>query len=216
MKKLVLIMSLPLIILQSCSKEEPVNPIVVSNYQEIEYMPLKIGNYWIYETIQIDSLGNETPISVIDSAYIDRDTLINGKIYFVISGSYNVNHILGKYIRNNGSEIISVKSTGIDRTLFSPKNPGVVYQTDTFYSFPYSFEALTRTNLNLVLKNVGAGSYNCYNGYTLITQFIPIGVVWSKTENRYYEKSVGLVAGQYWYYSSPYVYEMRLIRYHLN
>jgi hypothetical protein len=63
----------------SCKKntEEPAAPVT-----KADYFQLKVGNYWIYQDFRIDTSGVETLKPELDSAYIEKDTMINGYTYF--------------------------------------------------------------------------------------------------------------------------------------
>jgi hypothetical protein len=58
----------------SCTKDDadPV-PVVKSDYYQ-----LKVGNYWVYQGMNIDTNGVATPTAMVDSAFIEKDTLIRG------------------------------------------------------------------------------------------------------------------------------------------
>ncbi|MFN8315319.1 MAG: hypothetical protein U0T32_02595 [Chitinophagales bacterium] len=49
-----------------------------------DFAMLKVGNYWIYQYFDIDSLGNATATNTYDSCYVEKDTTINGKTYYKI------------------------------------------------------------------------------------------------------------------------------------
>ena len=53
----------------------------------MNYTPLSIGNYWVYEGYKIDTNGIEEPLNNHDSLVIKRDTIINGHSYFVLEGN---------------------------------------------------------------------------------------------------------------------------------
>lgn len=46
------------------------------------YLPLKVGNYWVYQQFRVDSDGTENATNIIDSCYIEKDTAINGMMYY--------------------------------------------------------------------------------------------------------------------------------------
>ena len=217
------LMVLPLIILYSCKKEK--NNIIVcpppgGELSELttDPMPLAVGNYWIYETYRIDTLGNETLLSSIDSVYIDRDTIINGYTYYIIEGGSVISHVFnGSALRNNGTDILSLNTTsGLETVVFTPINQGFVYHTDTFSSPPYNIEINTKLSTGFVSKTVAAGTYNCYEMDKELVDLTMSFPYYPRNEYRYYEQSVGIVAGQYFFASSPMVFEMRLVRYNLN
>ena len=65
----------------SCKKED-------NDAIKTSYLPLRIGNYWIYQDLRIDTSGNETADSKLDSVIIKRDTIINKKKYYVLEGIF--------------------------------------------------------------------------------------------------------------------------------
>ena len=73
-----LVISCVSLLICSCEKPDDDNdpitpaPLVYDNYSQ-----LKVGNYWIYQRFEVDSLGIGTPTSVYDSCYVEKDTLIN-------------------------------------------------------------------------------------------------------------------------------------------
>ncbi|MCG8328862.1 MAG: hypothetical protein MI974_14315 [Chitinophagales bacterium] len=80
-------------ILASCTKadiitdeNEKANP--VKEDQVIDFLPLEVGAYWVYEGRTTNlSTGETTPIGKHDSLYISGDTLIDAHQYFIIEGT---------------------------------------------------------------------------------------------------------------------------------
>jgi hypothetical protein len=62
----------------SCSKDDE-TPAPVA---KADYFQLKVGNYWIYQDYRIDYAGVETLRPDLDSAFIEKDTLIRGLTYY--------------------------------------------------------------------------------------------------------------------------------------
>ena len=60
---------------------EPVTPEVQT------YMPLRVGNYWIYQ-IYTTQNGRFEPTNKFDSTYVSSDTFINGNRFFKIVSTY--------------------------------------------------------------------------------------------------------------------------------
>lgn len=98
MKKISILLLLAATTFYSCKKEkiETVeNPISPGYSSNMYHFPISIGDYWIYESITLDSNYNVLSTSGIDSVYIARDTAINGKTYFIkertsiVSGGYD-------------------------------------------------------------------------------------------------------------------------------
>lgn len=70
--------------LPSCTEDEPVDPQIQDDTSaSTSFAPLTTGSYWIYERIEIDTAGNETPLGITDSCYIAGDTLIGSNTYAI-------------------------------------------------------------------------------------------------------------------------------------
>ena len=66
----------------SCKKENLLAP--VGHTYILDYSPLKIGNYWVYEYYDVDTIqGTNQLMDRIDSVFVSGDTTINQKQYFV-------------------------------------------------------------------------------------------------------------------------------------
>ncbi len=69
-------------------------------------LPLKVGNYWIYKTVEIDSTGTQPVETFIDSFVVTRSVNIEGidgyEIKIFRDGSINDT----AYMRTNGSTIL--------------------------------------------------------------------------------------------------------------
>lgn len=75
------------ITIYSCKKEKKSEPdcppeTEVTSTPIPNYSALKVGNYWIYERFEVDEFGNSTSLNIIDSCYIEKDTVVNGQQYF--------------------------------------------------------------------------------------------------------------------------------------
>jgi hypothetical protein len=66
----------------SCRRdEEAIPPETAPTTTGGVYIPLTIGNYWIYQITRIDTNGVETIDPVLDSVYVKKDSIINGQVY---------------------------------------------------------------------------------------------------------------------------------------
>jgi hypothetical protein len=177
---------------------------------------MKIGNYWIYNTYNIDSLGNETLNSLQDSVIITKDSVINGKTYFVFEGSAfptaNPNRIIKMIARDSSGYLVHTDG----KILFSSVNFTDTLRTDkdsigvnqSSYIITYRMEQ-TPNQLT-----VPAGNFNVidYKG-TLKSLAIPA----TRYTHNYYAKNIGLISNSLRYVNSGGIYyERRLLRYHLN
>jgi hypothetical protein len=154
MKKVMLATIVVSAVILNCSKEEEIEipvPIVKNSPQTVEYIPLAVGNYWIYDT------------------------------YYIVHGGWQINHIIGSTIRNKGNDIVNLNSQGIDKVLFSSNNLGSIYRSETINAVTFQFLSTTKTTSSNASKNVSSSIFNCYEGISNLTQIIPINSNWSKS-----------------------------------
>lgn len=84
MKNLPVFLSLLLMtcVFAACKKDKPIEPIPTPPVTYPDYSQLKIGNYWVYQHFNIDTNGNAFPLNTFDTCYVEKDTMINGLIYY--------------------------------------------------------------------------------------------------------------------------------------
>ncbi|MCE4564769.1 hypothetical protein INQ51_10650 [Maribellus sp. CM-23] len=199
----------------SCRKDDSNPPAPM---QTANYLPLTVGNYWIYQHYKIDSLGNETALSYTDSIVVARDTMINNNQYFVLEGTnypYSQNEwgiidivrdSSGFIVDNIGN--ISFSSDNFEDILASKTE---VINNDTIYTLTFRMEEPDIT------VSVPAGEFEVLNFKGTLITFPKIKQISNpRYENNYYSKNVGKILGNYHYISQPSVYEKRLIRYNIN
>jgi len=210
-----LIAAISTVTILGCSKEEiiEVENTPSSSNQSTAHMPLAIGNYWIYDTYSIDTLGNETLSNTSDSAFIARDTIINGATYYLVEGDFNARIAVGSYLRNEENSLVNFYGS----ILFTTNNIGSIFSRDTISIGGGEYIYLsTWVNTQSASITVPAGTFNAYDKETEVvatqTEY-PWG---TRSFHTYYNKNVGAILNQYYYYSSPNVNESRLVRYHLN
>ena len=103
-----------LLVLISCSD----NPVLVENSIKADkYFPMKTGNYWIYRTTELDTLGNPTAKISIDSTVITGSRNFGGLDFFKFETYRDGTKILEEFwaaddnhiyqIRNENNEIVS-------------------------------------------------------------------------------------------------------------
>lgn len=109
-------------IIASCNKsDEPSTPDL-----QPSYIPMSVGDYWIYDWYEIDSLGTETASGIQDSIVITGDSLLNGQVYFTFSKYNNGNLKAPSFYRDSLGYLVDPYGF----ILFSP------YTTsDTLYSY---------------------------------------------------------------------------------
>lgn len=86
------------VLLASCKKETKVSSQNTNSVPPPapNFLPLKLGNYWIYEAFTLDSLNTETDLAHTDSLYIDRDSIVGSKTYYHFS-SVNPNSLFASF-----------------------------------------------------------------------------------------------------------------------
>jgi hypothetical protein len=199
-------------ILTSCQKDN--SPKIQTNY-----LPLEIGNYWIYHYFEIDTLGNETAMSMIDSVVISRDTIINHKKYYVFEGTnypftYSGYWGIVDILRDSSGYIVNQK--GIVQFAENDFTDTIayyvsVYNDDTLFTIAYQMEEVGNT------LTVPAGTFKVldYKG-AVVTSINTPGIIYPRYTNIYYAEGVGRIMQTYFYLAGPKNYEKRLIRYHIQ
>ncbi len=211
MKNLVILIVLSVLLI-SCQKKEqnPVAP-VESNNKVTDYYPLTIGNYWIYEFSQGDSSSNLTYQNKIDSIYVEKDSLINGKIFKVLKSTLLQQTTL---IRDSSDYIVS--SDG--QKIFSI-NPAIDILSEQYLP-------ANDSSYLLVWKMKGIDSvFNCPLGQYLskyvlgtLTQIKPSAISNIKERNIFsaYSKGIGMVGRRATYLFGGQLLEWKLLRYKIN
>lgn len=173
------------------------------------YYPLQIGNYWVYDNYEKDTLGNEKNIMLQDSITITRDTLINGNKYFVLEGSYTMyNQPKWRVIdilRDSAGYVVNAKGRKIMSNTHFDKNFYVKKEDPILFS-----EKMTKYEGSV---NVLAGNF-----YDVITNNIKI--ILNKEEQTtpsHYAKGVGKIIHTYKFFNEKNrISEKRLVKYHIE
>lgn len=95
----------------SCKKDkiEPIEPQPANpSYTHVK----TVGSYWVYDWYDVDSIGNETPLSFNekDTIRIVGDTTINGKIYQHYKGK-QFNTPAEYYTRDSSGYVINMEGS---------------------------------------------------------------------------------------------------------
>lgn len=196
-----------------------------SNETQLVYLPMSVGNYWIYQHFIVDSLGIEHPLNSFDSLVITKDTLINNKLYYEFGGRQN-NAPFHKFLRDSAGYLLN----GNGENIFSTHNfkDTLLKQNDSvefnkikrlIFTFKIKMESVP------VIKTTAAGEFNTLNAQGYLTTYYYdssarlIDTIIT-TQNTYYAKNVGIIIQEYQYYTEIKVYkrrfEKRLIRYKLK
>ena len=215
MKKLVLIVGI-ISCLFSCEKNDKQDE---SENLVSTYLPMSVGNYWVYQVYNIDVNGNKSQSTTLDSTVITKDTLINGKKYYRFDYlNYhldNINHFDTAYLRDSLTFIINEKGN----ILFSENNfndtlyrKTYVFENDTFYTMTCKMERIDQE------ISTPAGSFNNILNFrgTVIVNPKHTDIENPRYTDEYFAKDMGVVYQSQTYVSGGQIREKRLVRYHIN
>ncbi len=204
-----------LLLVSSCCKDD--NDIdTTPQVSQLQHLPLKTGNYWVYNTYKIDTLGNETIISTVDSTIISGDTIINGLTYYILKGNYAGGRIRildilrdsSGYLVNDEGEIKFSEDNFTDTLSITNVTFGDSTYTTTYYKMEKHNAPVT----------VPAGTFDDVLNYKGTIKFYRASNPIYKDKNTFYAKDIGLILDTFYYGSEAhsYRYERRLVRYNVN
>ena len=220
----------------ACKTDEP-KPILYDSY-----LPMAVGNYWIYQNFAIKTDGTEVPLNSFDSIFIKSDTIINGQRYFAFFYRLSKNIIyqgggittIPHYLRDSAGYIVEPANKNYKKFL-STTNFKDTLSVDTFYLDDYFKKtpfAVTKSKMerDIIHTQVPNGSFDAIirnehcNWYIYKEEYNP------KTLDNYvqtaqpmlFAKNVGLIKRTYYYYQNDVKNgagtknEIRLIRYRVK
>ncbi|MEI6886182.1 MAG: hypothetical protein WCO02_16955 [Bacteroidota bacterium] len=210
MKRYLLINFAVLIMISlSCKKStEESYPAVKADYYQ-----LKVGNYWIYQSVRIDSAGHDTTfLPHLDSAYIEKDTLIRGYTFFKLysdpSGLFGGNEL--SLLRDSSGYLIN----WYGKILCSDDNFTQVIAYDTLMPTAY-MGYVSMTGRDSII-NVPAGPIQSITSRMKVVPAprypqIPVRYVYSS-----YGKGIGMIKTHNFYFMGNIKFEGWLVRYKLK
>jgi hypothetical protein len=202
----------------SCKKEQDPIPETPAATTYPNYSKLAIGNYWVYQQYDLDTLGNLTAKNNFDSCYVASDTSINGNTYFKLikPKPYVASQVDVSYLRDSLSYIVNESG----KILFSSSDASTIFATNYYTATP------TDTLCKVVFKMDGqatvvstdAGNFNALNAqekFYMYPNYQSAGSI--RFRNYKYAENVGLVTEVLPFFASaPFYTERRLVRYHVN
>lgn len=199
--------------LTSCKKEETNQPDNNTSQQSTtNFMPLSVGNYWVYDWYKVDSNGVESYYNERDSLYISKDTIINGNTYYKQEGTFSGMYETAQFLRDSNDYLVN--SDG--EILFSATNFTDILNTDTFEYYCYIDYQMAHKDS---LVTVPAGTFTTYNCMgTIYNLDSAYQAQWgTQYMHNIYADSIGLVLEQTHYYNMPYnKLQKRLVKYYLQ
>ena len=204
MNNLFIILSVSFLLLISCKEQstEPVN-------QNIELLPLKSGNYWVYR-VGIKDSYNDTIITSRDTLRVieqtDRGFLLQSRLQIILLNGYYKNGLDGLYMNDTlqfkypGIRGENCGQIGLGNVfdIYGLNPVGIISRTDFKYSYISSGDTLKLTECYYYFLSSFYTSQDIKtNGYTI---FKPgIGMVlrdWADINeilNEFYNPSASLI-----------------------
>ncbi len=203
-----------LILAFGCKKKEapveetPVVPAASSAYTIKDYMPLKYGNYWVYERTITDT-NNVIVSSYIDSCYVYDSIYENSKWFYRISGIPTFDG----YFTDSSNCIIN---RGAGETIYlNLIHNDTLTKTASYYPGSWcTWTYIMDTNPGTYVYNSNTYT-NCINKYCYyFSNMNPNCPNWILDAK--FAPGVGLVYTKYGYINSCDVWEDKLLRYKIN
>jgi len=141
----------------ACSKEEEQD-------LKSDYLPLSVGNYWVYQDTDIDSAGNSKISPFLDSIVISCDTVIKGNTYYRYD-SYIVNTDRDNDIHFNNScyyrDSMKYLITNTGEVFFSETNlTDTLRKKNEFNKSDTIYQMTFRMEYQIDQVTVPAGNFN--------------------------------------------------------
>jgi hypothetical protein len=218
MQKIALVAVAALLVLyaSSCKDDKQPDPIPDPPILYDDYAKLKIGNYWIYQLFDVDSLGNGPALNEFDSTYVSKDTLINGNTYYFLAST--IPYTNNFWLRDSLHYLVNEYG----KIFFSSED-----FTTAFVSMPLFFnQGTTDTTAWVTQKMVGKASpFITPMGEFTTSDFQTIYDMYPnhnqagtrRVVHKRYSKNIGIVSETIPFFIENIRYrEKRLIRYHVN
>ncbi|MDF2436312.1 MAG: hypothetical protein K0Q95_688 [Bacteroidota bacterium] len=184
-------------------------PVVYPNYSK-----LAVGNYWVYQRSTLNTSGTYIP-TVVDSCYIDRDTMIGGNTYYVYTEPSISGGTMTHYYRDSLHYILD-----LHKIVFSSQDFSTIFKSGYMVMSPG--DTVSRYESKMIQKDSVVNEMNgSYTSSTFITNYYMYPSYSSGGATRYiysrYSKDVGIVEQSLPFASSNPNYEIRqLLRFHVN
>ena len=221
MKYLIAPFILTLVLASSCKKDDVAeqNPTLNPSY-----LPLEIGNYWVYSEYMIDSLGNENLMARRDSMYVANDTLIGKNTYSVIRGSFfphsltNIPNSIVFIVRDSAGYMVEENGNILftDQVTSDTLDQGIEINTSTNDTIFTWFQIMDQNNKTLTVPSGSFNTMDCQTHYTIYPNSPnPINQV----NHRHISENVGIIIETYAYANQSAqgsYFEKRLVKYHVS
>lgn len=202
-----------LISLSSCNKENSNESPPVQKETVLNYMPLAVGNYWVYQHYTCDSGELNCVEKSIDTSLITKDSLINGNLYYKMVGKSITSASQAVFLRDSGDYIVDASGI-VFFTLNDTSNTfnhqyAPTGQPDTLF---YWYFQLAQ---DVEVIDVPLGSYDCMDMRGHFYRHQDNFEIDHNTHSLY-SKDVGMVKKTALFASNLSVLKQELVGYHIE
>jgi len=211
---LYIVLSIILVSIISCKKE---NPVSISSISDVEnsYYPLTVGSYWIYRWVEIDNETGEmiNSFNQFDTIKVLKDTIIYHHRYAKISDKQTLlsNNIEIYYQRDSFGYIVNQ----FQQIYFSRNN-----FTDTLFSFSFPNFLVSNKKMIPGIESVetDAGVFDCLNFQEQVEPLNSAATCEFMKFDNLFSKGVGRIKESYYYGSQlcNKTIQRQLIEYHIE
>lgn len=210
MKQLIVFI-LMILFFVSCNKEnsDPISPDTTQDNVK-DYLPLEIGNYWIYEYYIADSTLQFVKQNFTDSLFVEKDTIVNGSIYKVLKSSFLNKTLIIKdsadcLVLVDGHKLLTTnQNINILDSVYYPEN-------DTAYLLVWEM------NNKDSICSVPSGQYRSKFVFGSLNSTIQNDPNYNERNIFYaYAKNIGIVSRRLCYLYAEVYIEERLLRYKIK
>jgi hypothetical protein len=215
--KLILLKFGVLCLLNACKKDNQLsqNEPFTNQDEYPNYSKLSVGNFWIYELVNIDQYGNESTLSYLDTVVIEKDSVINGNTYYKKVGKNHsgINSLEIQWLRDSLHYIV----THTGELFFSSQDTTTILTSGVSTIDNYTVADFTIKMTDMFLPiTTPLGTFNACNAKR-IYQGQPgylYGEEFTRYAHRYHAENIGIVREtvQVWA-SAPIYLERRLLSY---
>lgn len=214
MKNILLISSLFIVsFIFSCqdddSDSQPIeNPIETA----ATFLPLKAGNYWVYQEYRIRPDGTEQMLDRMDSIYVSEKIAIDGLTYYILKGT-SIGSVINDTIRLGTNDAVNTDGQKILSLNNLPDTSDFEFHSFGMYDPVIKILKSEPTTYALPIGSI-------LSDYQVELQFFPVEGQTSIEDTRHsiraFAKDIGPVYHSYFYSNSLDTYEMRLVRYKVD
>ncbi|BDS13588.1 hypothetical protein [Aureispira anguillae] len=182
---------------------------------ENDYVPLNVGNYWVYQMYAQNANGDWHPTGQLDSIHIGEDTIMNGETYYVQSQYSGRQFRKVDYLRYDDDQLMN----HLGEVLYSAKISTTPIVTDRITLTPSSdfFTVDYATVGGFSTIQAGGTIFSDCIDFLGKVNLVENGQTVPKPDvHTYYAKGVGRVQSLSYTFLSETPVKIDLIRYHIR